>query len=498
MAKKRSSALPRTAIIDIGSNTVRLVVYDGIASLATPLFNEKVQCALARGLADTRRLNPDGRESALAALARFVRLARAMGVKRIKALATAAVREAEDGASFVARIERRFRISVRVLSGAEEARFSAFGLLASVPKADGLLGDLGGGSLELVALDRGQIRRSASLMLGHLVLAERTDGSRKRARDVIDRELSALSWLRRLKGRSLYVTGGAWRAIAHILLNQTKHPLHIIDGYEIKAGEVSRIAAILSDLSRETLLKIEKISPRRAETLSFAALVLCALIEKGHPDNVVFSGYGIREGAFLSGLPEGSARKRDLLVEGAAAIARRLGRNTLAGEEICAWLDPLFRRLQGGRDGRERKLRLVACHLSDVARFDHPDYRAEHALMRVLRLPLGGLSHADRAYAALAVFVRYNGAIDSAQAKPYVGLLDDGLLHSANVLGLALRLGYALSGGAPGLLARTRLNIADDALILKVPRAQAAYGGETVDRRLRSLARALDLEPKPR
>ena len=498
MSKKQAPALPRTAIIDIGSNTVRLVVYEGIASLATPLFNEKVQCALARGLADTRRLNPDGRDSAMAALARFVRLARAMRVGRIRALATAAVREAEDGGSFVARIERRFHIPVRVLSGTEEARFSAFGLLASVPDADGLLGDLGGGSLELVALDRGQIRRSASLMLGHLVLAERTDGSRKRAKDVIERELAALSWLRRLKGRSLYVTGGAWRAIAHILLGQTKHPLHIIDGYEIAADEVSRIAAILSDLSRETLLKIEKISPRRAETLSFAALVLRALIEKGRPDNVVFSGYGIREGAFLSALPERPGKERDLLVEGAAAIARRMGRFTLDGEEICHWLDPLFRSLPRGRSGRERRLRLVVCYLSDVARFDHPDYRAEHALARVLRLPLGGLSHADRAYAALAVFVRYNGMIDSAPAKPYAGLLDDERLHGANVLGLALRLAYALSGGAPGLLARTRLKIAGDALILKLPRARAAYAGETVDRRLRSLARALELEPKLR
>lgn len=488
--------MPRTAIIDIGSNTVRLVVYEGIASLATPLFNEKVQCALARGLADTHRLNPDGRESAMAALARFVRFARAMGVGRIKALATAAVREAEDGGSFVARIKRRFRIPVQVLSGTEEAHFSAYGLLASVPDADGLLGDLGGGSLELVTLKRGKIRRSASLMLGHLVLAERTNGSRKRAKDVIKRELAALPWLRRLKGRSLYVTGGAWRAVAHILLGHTKHPLHIIDGYEIAAGEVSRISAILSDLSRETLLKIEKISPRRAETLSFAALVLRALIEKCRPENVIFSAYGIREGAFLSSQPRHPAKDLDLLVEGAAVLAKRLGRFSLDGEEICRWLDPLFRRLLRGRDGRERRLRLVVSYLSDVAQFDHPDYRAEHALARVLRLPLGGLSHADRAFAALAIFVRYNGSLDSQLAKPYLVLLEDDRLYLANVLGLALRLAYALSGGAPGLLARTRLNIANETLVLKLPRGRGVYTSETVDRRLRTLARALDLDSK--
>ncbi len=220
MTKKKPLSLPRTAIIDIGSNTVRLVVYEGVTSLSAPSFNEKIHCELARGLTESGRLNPDGRVRAMAALSRFVRLARAMRAARIEAVATAAVREAVDGSSFIKNVARRFQIPVKVLSGADEARLSGFGLLANVPAADGLFGDLGGGSLELVWLSKGKIQKSASLMLGHLVLAERSDGNRKRANSLIERELDTVSWLRRLKGRPLYVTGGAWRTIARILLEQ--------------------------------------------------------------------------------------------------------------------------------------------------------------------------------------------------------------------------------------------------------------------------------------
>ena len=498
MSKKRTPSLPRTAIIDIGSNTVRLVVYEGVTSLSAPSFNEKIHCELARGLTESGRLNPDGRGRAMAALSRFVRLARAMRATRIEAVATAAVREAADGNSFIKSVARRFRIPVKVLSGADEARLSAFGLLANVPAADGLFGDLGGGSLELVWLSKGKIKKSASLMLGHLVLAERSDGSRKRADSLIDRELEAVTWLRRLKGRTLYVTGGAWRTIARILLEQTNHPLHIIDGYEVEADKVSQTASVLSGLSDKTLLKIESLSPRRAGTLPFAALVLRALIEKGRPDNVFFSGFGVREGVLLSAFPGFPIRKPDLLIEGAAAIGERSEQFSLGSEEIARWLDPLFRPVRKGRDAHERRLRRVVGHLADVARFDHPDYRAEHALTHVLHLPIGGLSHVDRAYIALAIFIRYNGKMDSASAKPALKLLDAGRLYSANVLGLALYLAQALSGGAPGLLRRTNLRIAQGKLILKLPRVRAPYMGETVERRLKVLARALDLEPKLR
>lgn len=498
LPRKAPAAAARTAIIDIGSNTVRLVIFEGAALLGSPIFNEKVHCELARGLTETGRLHPEGRVRAIAALVRFVRLARAMGARKIEAVATAAVRTAKDGEAFVALAKRRFKIPVQTLSGTQEAEISAHGFLAHVPEADGVFADLGGGSLELVELNRGKIGQCKSLLLGHLLLAERSSRNRKRAANLVEKELSTVSWLRRLKGRNLYVTGGAWRTIARVVLDQTNHPLHIIDGYELDSEKILPLLGLLSGLSQDTLLKIGAIVPRRAETLPYAALVLRQLIEFGLPDTVVFSGFGVREGIFLSTLPDFPAVKPNLLVEGAAAIGQRLGRKELGGEEICHWLNPLALHLHKKQDARERKLRLVIGHLFDIARFDHPDFRAEHAFTRVLNLPIGGLSHADRAYVALAIFIRYNGKIDSSLTKPAFKLLDAGRMYSSNILGLALQLAQAISGGTPGLLRHTTLKVARGALVFKLPRSYAPYMGETVEHRLKILARALDLKPRVR
>jgi exopolyphosphatase/guanosine-5'-triphosphate,3'-diphosphate pyrophosphatase len=132
----------RVAVIDIGSNSIRLEIFDGLTRAFCPLFNEKVICALGRDLKSTGRLSEKGAELALINLPRFTRMARGMGAARIDMLATAAVREAENGAEFIAEVERRCGQEVRVLSGAEEARISALGVLAGIPDADGIMGDL--------------------------------------------------------------------------------------------------------------------------------------------------------------------------------------------------------------------------------------------------------------------------------------------------------------------------------------------------------------------
>ena len=161
------------AVIDIGSNSLRLVVYDAPRRAAHTLLNEKVMCGLGRGLERTGRLNPEGVVQAKANLQRFVALARAAGAARIDVLATAAVRDAEDGADFVNDVEKRLSIRVRVLPGAEEGRLSALGVLAGIPDAAGVVGDLGGGSIELAAIGNGRVGSVATLPIGPLRLIER-------------------------------------------------------------------------------------------------------------------------------------------------------------------------------------------------------------------------------------------------------------------------------------------------------------------------------------
>ena len=292
----------RIGVIDIGSNTVRLVVYEVPTRLPFPLFNEKAQCGLGRALSETGRLDPAAVDSALKALARFVLLAEAMGVDRLELVATAAVREASDGPDFVAEVERRLGVKVDVIDGAEEAQLAARGVLSGVPDADGLLGDLGGGSLDLVVLDRGKFGRCATYPLGHLRLLQGA-GSRDRAAVLVGSSLAEETWLEDMTGRNLYALGGSWRTVARVLLYQVDWPLHVIDNFALPAADALDLLAVMARMSNRSIRQIPLVSRRRMEALPFAALVLEMLIERMHPKTLIFSGFGMREGRMLACLP---------------------------------------------------------------------------------------------------------------------------------------------------------------------------------------------------
>lgn len=486
-----ANASGRVAVVDIGSNTLRLVVYDVPTRLPVPMFNEKAQCALARGLAKSGKLNPEGKADALRSISRFVQLSRAMEVERLELVATAAVRDALDGPAFVAEIERRFKVKVSVPSGAEEARLAALGMLSGVPDADGLLGDLGGGSLDLVVLDKGRMTKTATFKLGHLVLPEMASNDIAAADKLVARELRKVPWIGAMKGRSLYAVGGSWRTVARLFIEQTRYPLHVIDGFSIAPLEALRQADHIASMSRRSLAWLPTVSPRRAETLPFAAAALGRLIRVAKPKRVVFSGFGMREGRMLECLPP-KLRDQDPLISGAATLAERTGRFSISGQEISNWMAPLFK----VETAAERRLRLAASLLSDIGWTEHPDYRGEHAFHRVLRLSFAGLTHADRVYLALAVFIRYNGSVDSPIVQPVLRLLDKRQMHRVEILGLALRLAHTISGSAPGLLQRTHLKLTRARLILEVPRERDAFVGETVERRLKTLGRVMGLDGK--
>ena len=480
----------RVGVVDIGSNTVRLVVYDVPTRLPIPIFNEKAQCGLGLGLGKSGRLNPRGVEEAVHSLSRFVRLAGAMAVDRLELVATAAVRDASDGPAFVARVERACGLPVHVLSGAEEARLAAVGLLNGVPGADGVLGDLGGGSLDLVGLDLGAVGRFATLPLGHLRLAEDSGGDRARARALVDERLAAVPWLADMGGRTIYAVGGSWRALARIFIDQTHHPLHVVDNYAIGFFDALKLAELIANLSPGTMEKLTGIAGPRLQSLPYAAAALAGLLVAAKPKEVVFSAYGMREGQMLELLPA-HLRRQDPLISACEQAAERQGRFFISGSELLEWLTPLF------PDEREpeRRLRLATCLLSDIGWSEHPDYRALHAYHRVLRIPYPGLTHPDRTEIALAILIRYGGEEGDNMVTPVRTLLDERRLSRARVAGLGLRLAHTLCGGAPGLLPQTRLRISNRALVLDLPSDGAIFLSEAVERRFGRLARCMGLKP---
>ncbi len=480
----------RMAVIDIGSNTVRLVVYDTPNRLPIPIFNEKSPCQLGAKLASTGRLNPEGVDCALSSLTRFIHLTNSMGVERMDLVATAAVRDASDGPDFVERVENELGVKIQIPSGSEEAQLAALGLLSGMPDADGVLVDMGGGSVDLVELNAGTFGRTVSMQIGHLRLPEAADNDIGKAREIVEHELTVQSWLSAGAGRTLFAIGGSWRALARVFIDQTGYPLHVIDGYTLGGEEVLRLCRLIRNMGRTSTKGIPGIAKGRGKTLPYAALILAAMIEKTNAKDVVFSGFSMREGQLLKMLPPQLSRQ-DPLLSGCAAMSERTGRFAITGQEIFDWISPLF---PPERDA-ESRLRLAASMLSDIGWSEHPDYRAEHSFLRTLRLPFAGLSHADRVFLSLAIFVRYNGDPENKLVRSVAALMTDYDFDHANITGLALRLAHTISGSAPGILSSTQFVVDDKTVTLKLPKSshvnREIFSGNAVARRFKTLARSL-------
>ena len=484
-----AAPLGRIAVVDVGSNSLRLVVFERLGASLLPLLNEKVMCALGRGIGRTGRLNPDGIELAFANLQRFVALARALKVDHLAIIATAAVREASDGEAFAAEAQRQCGVPVRIIAGSEEARLSAAGVLAGIREADGVVGDLGGGSVELVRVDSGAaapIGAGISLPLGPLRLAEFSD-NRKAVNELIERTVAEAAVLREAAGKTLYLVGGAWRAIARLHMEQTHYPLHIIHQYTLLRRPAEAFLEVISAQSRRSLDRIAGISRRRLEVVPLAAAILQRLIAFGRPEQIVFSAFGLREG-YAYGL-QPAEDWADPLIAACIGIAATQSRWRRDGDRLQQWVEPVFPAL----DEPSRRLHRAVCWLSDIAWAEHPDYRAEHAFVRSLRMPVGALWHAERAFIAAALHARYGGAADAPIKVAVRGLLEDDAAAEARRLGLALRLAYTLCGGALELLEQVRLRRQDEGVVLELPATGSLFVGEAVQRRLDALGRSLGL-----
>lgn len=482
--------LPRSAVVDLGSNSVRLVVFEGRGRNPLAIFNEKAVLGLGRGLVGTGRLNEEAVEQALTVMVRYHTVARAMGADPVEVLATAAVRDAENGPAFVAALQQRLPdLPVRVLTGQEEALTSADGVLLGFPDADGVLGDIGGGSLEVVELAHGRAGRAASLPLGAIRLAERANGEVQRARGMADEEFARVPWLGEAQGRDLYLVGGAWRALARIHIAQTAYPLSIVHHYVLLREEARDLAGVVMAATRRTLERMPGAPTKRVQDLPWAAVVLRRLLRVTGARRVVFSANGLREGWYARRLGV-DIRRSDPLLAAAQELAGRFGRDPRLPGALARWTAGLSEHESAADAG----LRIAACWTSDIGSHDHPDYRAEHSYFRVLRQPGAGLDHHARAFLALAVALRYEAAADASFLQSARVLLDVPAVRRAEVLGAALRLAYTLSGGTPELLAGTELERQGGRLILRLIEGSGVFAGESVLRRVEALAATMGLE----
>ena len=399
-------------VIDIGSNSVRLVVYDVADRHPVPLFNDRVFCSLGRGVGETGLLSKEARDSALHTITRYAGIAGQLGVNRLELVATAAIRDARNGARFAREIQKHTGCPVKVISGEEEARLAALGVAYGAPGADGLVGDLGNGSLELVELADGEVRNMASLPIGALRIMSQFKGNLAAARKEVERRLSELDWLKNTEGKSFYPVGGSWRALCRIHMEQMSAPLHIIHAYTLKAPAAREFADFITRLGPQTLSGIPSVPSRRLEMMPISAAIFGGVLSAARPATVVFSAAGIREGIVVDGVDPAELAE-DPLLAAASSLAARDGRSGDIGPAFSDWMDPLY-----PRPRKERaRLRLIAATLSDIGWREHPDYRARQTMMRILRYPFLAIDHPSRAAVAWAVYIRYGGKPDNPDAE---------------------------------------------------------------------------------
>lgn len=488
-ARKSAPASARQAVIDIGSNSVRLVIYDGPRRAPMPICNEKALCGLGRDITPEGGLNPAAVDYALSTLRRFRSLIGEHGDPPTRVIATAAVREAKDGAAFVASINR-LGFEAEVIDGAEEARLAALGVLSCEPGASGLVGDMGGGSLELIGLDRGSVGDASSLSLGALRLMQTSDGKIGNAPMLIEAALDAVPWLSKGGFGTLYSVGGAWRALARIHMRIRSYPLSVLHHYEFSKAEAIEICDLVAKQSRRSLLEIPGLPHRRIDTLPFAALVFKSVLKRSGAERVITSASGVREGLLLDDLSTEEIAL-DPLLEGARFFADRLSPEPAIGEAVMALTDSLF----PAESAAERRIRRAACLMSDVGAYFHPDHRAKHAFETVLHGPFCALSHSERVAMAISLFCRHAGKAPTPEADAVLALLAQEEKQRAIRLGLAMRFCGALAPKAPAAIAGCSLVLEDGKLCFRAPRDRETLMGELPRKRLAALAQAFGAQP---
>lgn len=492
MTPDRNEAGRPVAIVDIGSNSVRLVAYERLSRAPTPIFNEKVLCGLGKGVATTGMLGTEAMDRALSALRAFRVLCRNLGVADVHVLATAAARDARNGPAFLDAAAAAVGADIELIGGTREAELSALGVSSGFHEADGVVGDMGGGSLELIDMRRSALGRGVSLPLGGLALLDASKGSPKRAGRIARDHLGRATALKALEGRTFFAVGGTWRALAKLHMKSRGYPLTVMHGYSMPAADALGLGALVERADAEDPGAIAAVASARRPLLAYGAAVLEEVIRLGRPREIVISAMGVREGLLFERLAA-EQRRDDPLVAAAREINAQGSRSADHGPDLCAWTDALYAAAGLAESPAETRLRHVACLMADIAWRAHPDSRGDHALNAVANGTFAGVDHPGRAFLALAVAYRHGGGDGDAQTG-LRALLTPQALERARLLGAAMRVAYLISAAMGGVLPRTALRCTKARLTLALPPDLADLASERCLARLKQLAKLLGRE----
>lgn len=483
-------ALSRVGVVDVGSNSVRMVVFDGAARSPAYFFNEKVMAGLGKGLAETGRLNSEGAKRALAALKRFALLAEGMDIHPLTVVATAAVREAANGPEFQAEVLRQTGLHIHIIDGDEEARLSAQGVLLGWPEAKGIVCDIGGNSMELARIGNGRVGQRATTPLGPFRL-QQVEGGPKERRDHIRKILRRLQGELDSRGERIYLVGGSWRVIARLDMERRNYPLTVLHEYRMTPVHVIDTLDWIATSDLGVLRGRTGTGAERMELVPLASEVLREVVDIFKPSEIDVSSYGIREGMLYEQMPD-KLRARDPLIEACRAAEAIQSRIPGFGKKLFNFIEPIFR----AASPEQTRLIKAACLLHDTTWRTHPDYRAEACFDNATRANLGGLDHPGRVFLGLALLHRYRNSRSGSRFEPLFRLLTEEQMTEAEVLGKAMRFGAMFSIDHPEEAGSLTWQPKKRVLELRLTDRGLGLMGEVAQARFNALVQALKATPK--
>jgi exopolyphosphatase / guanosine-5'-triphosphate,3'-diphosphate pyrophosphatase len=457
--RPRSGASELLGVIDIGSNTARFVAFEVASATVRAVYEAKDVPRLGLAPGPDGRLSDEAITRGIATVRRFSAAVEALGVPKTLGVATSAVRDAPNGPDFVRDVERATGVTLRILSGTEEARYGYLGVASAWELKDDIVLDLGGGSLQLVEVRSGALRNSVSLPLGVLRLSQRFfdhDPPKRREWDELREHVrSTLTSVLEAFGGNTYRLvgiGGTLRSLARASIELREYPLRRVHGYSLYDHDLEALSELLGEMPAAKRRAVPGIGGDRADVVLAGFVVLEELLRAVKVDRILVSGTGIREGIALEAIAAKLPVTAEVLSERSAeaaarSFAFRIDHGREVAEAALALFDVLAPLHKAG-PSEARALRVAAwMHDAGIAvdLWNH----AHHSAYLIQNYPIWGLDQREVLMASMVTYLHEGDSAPSEWKKGFLPIIRPSDLEMASRLGAILELAELVSPARP-------------------------------------------------
>ena len=452
----------RIAIIDIGSDTVRFQIFENFKDNQVAIFNKKITCGLGKDLIKNNKLNKDSIKKAMNALYYIKELIDSSKIKNYEIFATEAVRVAKNRDAFIADAENILKKKIHVLTGDEEAKYSAMGCIVGLKKSNGLVADLGGGSLELAEVKKKEVMNTLSLPLG----VHRAKSKNNKIIDKFKSSLQNTEWLNENKFKRVILTGGTWRAIVKLYFDKYNYPLKVIHHFKPDFDNFVLMLEEVSNFKKKDLLQYSLITKDKTPFIRYAAKLALEIINKVSAKQVVISYTAIREG-YISEKIKLNYKNDPLEYQSlkVAAIANELNSRAVNFKNIKLFTNNFFKK----RSYLNKRIRESAANYITTGDSIARDERGLFVFKQIIKSEILKFSHSDRVMLATIIFVFHNG-INYNEIKDYRKIINKNKLLSSIELGLFLRIVYEIGQLSNFNYSNISIYVKDSNLIFSIPK----------------------------